>query len=189
MSCNCTKCSPNKCSCKDSALTNPCSYTECPSTAERCDESVSPACVTWTGPETLVENAIGSTFVIQPGERLEQILQRMMLVLADGLDGPTHGNASSHFHAPLNLYIGTITSSSIELLWSGEATGTTSLQIQYDTAVGSSWLTAATLTAGVFKATISSLVAETKYKFRIIADNGSTQPESVIVFATTLTTT
>ena len=184
MSCNCTKCSPNKCSCKDSALTNPCSYTECPSTAERCDESVSPACVTWTGPETLVVNDPGQTFVIQPGERLEQILQRMMLVLADGL---VPGTSSSAFHAPLNLYIGTITSSSIELLWSGEASGTTSLQIQYDTAVGSSWLTAATLTAGVFKATISSLVAETKYKFRIIADNGSTQPESVIVFATTLT--
>lgn len=184
MSCNCTKCSPNKCSCKDSALTNPCSYTECPSTAERCDESVSPACVTWTGPETLVEDAQGDTFVIQPGERLEQILQRMMLVLADGL---VAGNASNSFHAPLNLYIGTITSSSIELLWSGEATGTTSLQVQYDTAVGSSWTTAATLTAGVFKATISSLVAETKYKFRIIADNGATQPESVIVFATTLT--
>ena len=48
MACNCSKCS-SKCSCADTALTNPCSYTDCSVGSERCDDIQSASCVSYTG--------------------------------------------------------------------------------------------------------------------------------------------
>ncbi|BCV01366.1 MAG: hypothetical protein CM15mV42_0420 [uncultured marine virus] len=135
MSCNCNKCQPNNCGCADAGLTNPCSYTDCGPRGERCEDSIGAECVVWTGPTTEVEDAQGNTFVISEGERVEQLLQRMALVLADGLGTCT---SSNQFHAPWNIYFGTVTSNSIQILWAGEDSATTSVQIEMDTAVGSS---------------------------------------------------
>lgn len=184
MSCNCTKCEPNKCGCSDAALTNPCTYTDCGPSGERCQESLGAECVVWTGATSEVINGSGENFVISEGERLELILQRVMLVLADGLGACT---SSTGFHAPWNLYFGTVTNNSIQILWAGEDPTTTSVSIEMDDAITpTGWVSQGTVTGGVFQFTVGSLVANTAYKFRLVADDGVTTCISVIIYKSTL---
>lgn len=184
MSCNCTKCEPNKCGCSDSALTNPCTYTDCGPTGERCSESIGAECVVWTGPTSEVVDGGGDAFVISEGERLEQVLQRMMLVLANGLTSCTSSNT---FHAPWNLYFGTVAANSIQILWAGEDSTTTQVTIEMDTAVTpTGWVSQGTVTGGVYSFTIPNLVSGTGYKFRLTATDGASTCSTVVVYKTTL---
>ena len=132
---NCNTCnSSDPCGCQDHGLTTPCSYTDCiDPTTERCDEVTCAECVSWCGPTTEVINSEGENFVIQSGERLDSILQRMIHVLAQGLNPCTSSNSS--LHAVQNVYVGAITTNSITIVWGGESSGTTGLEILHDTAI------------------------------------------------------
>lgn len=183
MSCNCKTCQTTKCGCSDAPYTNPCSYTDCGPTGERCDDSIGAECVVWTGPTSEVISG-GQNFVISEGERLELILQRVMLVLANGI---TNCTSSTGFHAPWNLYFGTITTTTIQIIWAGEDPTTTSISIEYDLAVNpTGWTTHGTITGGVYQYTVNNLQVNTAYKFRLTASDGSTTCTSVIVYKNTL---
>lgn len=185
MACNCTKCHPSEC-CGNGALSNPCTYTECNPPAERCEESVCMECVTWCGPTTEVEDAQGESFVISEGERLESVLQRMMRVLADGL---TDCTSSNKFHAPWNIYFGTVTANTIQILWAGEDAGTATIDIQLDTAVNpTGWVSQGTVGPGVFSFTVPNLVPQTGYRLKLVATaNAGEVCDSVIwVYKSTL---
>ena len=185
---NCNTCnSSDPFGCQDHGLTTPCSYTDCiDPTTERCDEVTCAECVSWCGPTTEVINSEGENFVIQSGERLDSILQRMIHVLAQGLNPCTSSNSS--LHAVQNVYVGAITTNSITIVWGGESSGTTGLEILHDTAITpTGWITSSTPTApGVFNYTVTGLVPATEYKFRVDALDGVGSCESVIVYAKTL---
>ena len=185
MSCNCTKCNPNKCGCYDTALTNPCSYTDCGTGSERCTESMGAECVVWTGPLTEVETVGGDTFTISEGERLEQVLQRMMLALVDGVTSCT---ASNQFHSPWNVYFGTVTANTIQILWASEDINTDTIEIEMDTAIApSGWVVQGTVFPGVYSFTIPNLVPNTGYKFRLKATSSSAEVcRGVVVYKATL---
>lgn len=179
MACNCTKCHPSEC-CGNGALSNPCTYTECNPPAERCEESVCMECVTWCGPTTEVEDSQGETFVISEGERLESILQRMMRLIGATTtaipNGLTTCTSSNQFHAPWNIYFGTVTANTIQILWAGEDAGTATVDILMDTAVNpTGWVSQGTVGAGVFSFTIPNLVPQTGYRFKLEATSNAGQ--------------
>tara|TARA_B100000674_G_scaffold489443_1_gene503427 strand:+ start:543 stop:1121 length:579 start_codon:yes stop_codon:yes gene_type:complete len=192
MACNCTKCHPSEC-CGNGALSNPCTYTECNPPAERCEESVSMACVVWNGPTTEVEDDKGETFVISEGERLESILQRMMRLIgattSQALNGLTDCTSSNKFHAPNNIYFGTITANTIQILWAGEDPGTATIDILMDTAVNpTGWVSQGTVGAGVFSFTIPNLTPQTGYRFKLeaTANGGEICDSEIWVYKSTL---
>ena len=114
MACNCTKCS-QKCSCADTAITNPCTYTDCSVGSERCDDIQSASCVSYTGTSFQI-GATGSQIVITSGERLDSIIQKYATILSNGLGACTSADLQ---HDPYNVYAGTITKDSAEVLWNG----------------------------------------------------------------------
>ena len=79
MACNCTKCS-EKCSCSDTALTNPCTYTDCSVGSERCDDVQCAACVSYCGTSFQI-GPTGQKIVITSGERLDSIIQKFAMIL------------------------------------------------------------------------------------------------------------
>lgn len=186
MSCNCNKCHQNNdCGCLGGGLTNPCSYTECTSNTERCEEAVCSECVTWCGPTTEVQDPAGNyTFVVYEGERLESIIQRTMLVLAQGLGTCTSSNL---FHAPWNIYFGAVTANSIEILWAGEDANSTGIEILMDSATTpTGYVSQGIVTAGVYSFTILNLTPATGFKFKLSATDGSSTCESVVVYKSTI---
>ena len=192
MACNCSKCHPSEC-CGNGALSNPCSYTECNPVGERCEESVSMACVVWNGPTTEVEDDKGETFVISEGERLESILQRMMRLIgattSSALNGLTDCTSSNKFHAPWNIYFGEVTANTIQILWAGEDPGTASIDIQTDTAVApTGWTSAGTVGPGVFSFTVPNLPSQTGFRFKLIAtaNGGEVCDSEIWVYKSTI---
>ena len=105
MACNCTKCS-SKCSCADTALTNPCSYTDCSVGSERCDDIQCAACVSYCGTSFQIGDT-SNQIVITSGERLDSIIQKFSMILANGLGACTSNDVQ---HDPFNVFAGTITS-------------------------------------------------------------------------------
>jgi hypothetical protein len=186
---NCNTCnSSDPCGCQDHGLTTPCSYTDCVDpTTERCTEVTCAECVTWCGPTSEIENGDGDTFVIQAGERLDSILQRIMHVLAAGLNPCTSSNGQpTGLYAVQNIYFGAITANSITIVWGGEGPGVTELSVLHDTATPTGWTTSLPITPGVFNYTITGLVPATEYKFRIDTTDGASNCKSIIVYAKTL---
>jgi len=142
-------------------------------------------CVVWTGPLTEVETVGGDTFTISEGERLEQVLQRMMLALVDGVTSCT---ASNQFHSPWNVYFGTVTANTIQILWASEDINTDTIEIEMDTAIApSGWVVQGTVFPGVYSFTIPNLVPNTGYKFRLKATSSSAEVcRGVVVYKATL---
>jgi len=142
-------------------------------------------CVVWTGPLTEVETVGGDTFTISEGERLEQVLQRMMLALVDGVTSCT---ASNQFHSPWNVYFGTVTANTIQILWASEDINTDTIEIEMDTAIApSGWVVQGTVSPGVYSFTIPNLVPNTGYKFRLKATSNSAEVcRGVVVYKATL---
>ena len=185
MNCKCNKCGMAKCGCADSALTTPCSYTDCGPTGERCVESFCAECITWCGPATEVTDGSGNTFVVNEGERMEQIIQRVMLVLANGLGACTSSNG---FHAPWNVYFGKVNSNDIEIVWASENIDTSTIEVELDTAVNSGgWVSQAAISPGVYSFKVINLVPNTGYKFRLKATSTTGDVcYSVVVYKSTL---
>ena len=94
------------------------------------------------------------------------------MILSNGLGACTSNDLQ---HDPYNVYAGTVTSSTISVIWSGIWSNSTGLNIYYDTQVTPSGWTLANATpivTTVSNYTITNLVASTAYKIKVV-DNGN----------------
>jgi len=183
MACNCTKCS-EKCGCADTALTNPCTYTDCSVGSERCEDVQCAACVSYCGTSFQIGDT-GAQIVITSGERLDSIIQKFAMILSNGLGACTSNDLQ---HDPYNVYAGTVTSSTAEVLWNGIWSNSTGLNIYYDTQVSPSGWTLANSTPIVTTVSnykIENLVASTAYKVKVVdAGNSAACKPIEILFST-----
>jgi hypothetical protein len=187
MSCtNCNNSSP--CGCKDTALTTPCGYTQCGIGNERCDDVQCTECVSYCGTSFQVTTPEG-VLKIDSGERLDQIIQKFALMIANGLGAC---NADNVHHAPYNLYAEGSTNTTISIIWNGISSLSEGVHIYYDTVISpSGWVQANTtlLDPAVLDFTIITLSPNTEYKIKLtslygIMDNAC---DSVEILVTTLT--
>ena len=124
-------CKKEKCSCADVALTNPCTYTDCSVGSERCEDVQCAACVSYCGTSFQIGDA-GEKIVITSGERLDSIIQKFAMILSNGLGACTSDDLQ---HDPYNVYAGTITSDSAEVLWNGVWSSSTGINVYLDTQI------------------------------------------------------
>ena len=181
----CNKCnSSDPCGCQDHGLPTPCGYTDCTDpTVERCAEVICAECVTWCGPTTVIGDD-GVKIVINNGERLDSIVQKLVLVLSMGL-GPCTSN--DVLHAPYNIYTGSITNSSVTLVWNQESSLATNIIIAYEDVNVPGWTFLPGISPGLFTYTITGLLPGTEYRFRVDAEDATANLcKSVEVYATTL---
>jgi hypothetical protein len=165
MACNCTKCS-QKCSCADTAITNACTYTDCSVGSERCDDIQCAACVSYCGTSFQI-GVTGQLIQVTSGERLDSIIQKFASILSQGLGACTSNDV---VHNPYNSYAGTVTSSTITVLWDGVYSSSTGFNVYYDTQVNpSGWTLAnsATIVTTLRDFTITNLAASTAYKIKV----------------------
>jgi len=166
MACNCNKCNPAKpCGCSDPAISNPCTYSDCSVGSERCATVCCTECVSYCGTTFQVGTA-GSIIKIETGERLDSIIQKMALMMSQGIGGCTSDDLH---HAPYNVYAANITSNSAVILWNSESTATG--------IVGPT----------VLQLAISSLTTATDYKVKLVStDSVAATCDSVEILFTTL---
>jgi len=173
--CGYTKSSP--CACEDHGLTTPCSYTDCKRDAstEVCEDIQCAECVQWCQDTFCISNGSGNTFCVNKGDRLDLILQRMALFIATPacVEG-----AISH------LFSGTVTSTSVELFWTGIPTGTSGIKVYKAEAAGAYSLVEA-VTPFTTTYTVGSLTPNTAYKFKVQAAVSGVDCDSVEVYITT----
>jgi len=184
MACNCTKCS-SKCSCADTALTNPCSYTDCSVGSERCDDIQCAACVSYCGTSFQIGDT-SNQIVITSGERLDSIIQKFSMILANGLGACTSNDVQ---HDPFNVFAGTITSSTANILWNGIYSNSTGINIYYDTQVNpTGWVLANStpIVTTVTNYTITNLVASTAYKVKVVDNGNSSACKPIEILFSTL---
>jgi len=183
MVCNCTKCS-SKCSCADTALTNPCTYTDCSVGSERCDDVQSASCVSYTGTSFQIGDA-SARIVITSGERLDSIIQKYAMILSNGLGACTSSDLQ---HDPYNVYAGPITSSTAEILWNGVWSSSTGVNIYLDTQIApGGWVLQNTtpIATTIFNLKLTNLTASTAYKVKVVdAGNSASCKPIEILFAT-----
>ena len=183
MACNCTKCS-SKCSCADTALTNPCTYTDCSVGSERCDDVQSASCVSYTGTSFQIGDA-SARIVITSGERLDSIIQKYAMILSNGLGACTSSDLQ---HDPYNVYAGPITSSTAEILWNGVWSSSTGVNIYLDTQIApGGWILQNTtpIATTIFNLKLTNLTASTAYKVKVVdAGNSASCKPIEILFAT-----
>jgi len=185
MACNTCNNISSKCGCKDAALTNPCTYTSCGDGNERCDDIQCTECVSYCGSSFQVV-AAGGTLKIETGERLDQILQKMALMIANGLGACT---ADDVHHAPYNVYATTITDTTVNVIWNGISSLTSTFNVYYDTVTApSGWVlaNATPLASAVNNFDVSLLTPSTDYKIKITSvDAGAATCDSVEILVTT----
>jgi len=185
MACKCNKCNSNPCGCKDHGLTTPCAYTECGVGNERCDDIQCTECVSYCGSTFRIETSSG-ILKVESGERLDQILQKFALMIANGIDVCTADNVH---HAPYNLYADKITSTTVDIVWDGISSLSESFSVYYDTVdAPSGWTQANTnaLATAVNTYTVEELDPETEYKIKVVSTFGSNTCDSVEILVTTL---
>lgn len=188
MACNCTKCNPNKpCGCSDSPLNTPCSYTDCSVGSERCAEATSAECVVYSSTSFEVGD-VGQLLKIDTGERLDSIIQKLALMVAQGIGACTSDDLH---HAPYNLYATQITSTGFTVVWNGESTLTTGISVYYeDVNSGLGWVLAnlTPVAPTVLKYTVTDLAPDTEYRVKLVSTDSLTDVcESVKLTLKTLT--
>ena len=166
MACNCSNNSSN-CGCSDVALTNPCSQTDCSVGSERCEDIQCASCVSYCGTSFQIGDS-GSKIVITSGERLDSIIQKFSMILANGLGTCTSDDVQ---HDPYNVYAGVVTKNSAEVLWNGVWSNSTGINIYIDTQINPQGWTLVNTTPIVpttnnFK--ITNLVPNTLYKIKVV---------------------
>ncbi len=98
------------CGCKDKALTtSPNCNTAEECQGERCAEIFSQECITYAG-ETITFDYTGTDFIVKPGMRLDQIVQKLMITLS--------GNPQQQADAPIYRVIAK-TSTTLTIEWEG----------------------------------------------------------------------
>jgi hypothetical protein len=167
MSCNnCNNtnvdCNNLACGCADSALTNPCDYTDCKKdNGETCDELICTNCVSYCN--TTFQSTIGgggsNVFKVFKGERLDRILQKLVIYIT---------NQTCIINSPQLVTLGQIMNTSVVVQWSGLPV-TAVVDVQYKLESAALWITAATaLPTTVTDYTITSLLPNTTYNFRVL---------------------
>jgi hypothetical protein len=188
MACNCNKCNTSKnCGCNDTALSTPCTYSDCSVGSERCADIQCAECVSYCG-TTFEVGTLGSILKIESGERLDSIIQKFALILSQGLGTCTSDDVH---HAPYNVFATNITNNSATIQWNNVSTDTQTLTVEYyQPIIG--WQIA---TSGLVNTTLSyeliTLLPATTYKVRIVSSDASvptplTCSSVVIVFDTLL---
>jgi len=182
MACNCNKCNPAKpCGCSDPAITNPCTYTDCSVGSERCVDVQCTECVSYCGTSFQV-GTTGQVIKIETGERLDSIIQKLVLMLSSGVGACT---ADDVHHAPYNVYAANITSNSAVILWNGESTLTTQIEVFVDSGAG--YVSAGIVSPTVLQLAITGLVSATDHKVKLTStDAGAATCDSVEILFTTL---
>ena len=186
MACNCTKCS-QKCGCADTAITNACTYTDCSVGSERCDDVQCASCVSYCGTSFQIGDA-SARIVITSGERLDSIIQKYAMILSNGLGSCTSSDLQ---HDPYNVYAGTVTNSTISVLWDGIYSNSTGVNIYIDTQVSpSGWVlqNANPIIVPTNNFTISNLVASTAYKIKVVDNGNSASCKPIEILISTLAT-
>jgi len=168
-----TDCNHLACGCADTSQTMPCTYTDCRKDgAESCDEVMCAACISYCA-ATFEASLGGEILQIAQGERLDRILQRIVLFMT---------NASCVATAPQLVSLGDITTTSVEVEWSG-VPSTATVDVQYKIPTSGGWTTAASgLASSTTSHIITNLTANSAYQFRVV--NGSCS--SVILTGSTL---
>ena len=182
MACNCTKCS-TKCSCSDTALTNPCTYTDCSVGSERCDDIQCAECVSYCGTSFKIGDP-SALLQITKGERLDSIIQKFSMILANGLGVCTSNDLQ---HDPYNVFTGLITSGTANVLWNGTWGSSTGVNVYYDTQIAPTGWTLANATpiaTTIFNYTITNLNASTAYKVKVVDVGNSGCKPIEILFST-----
>jgi hypothetical protein len=88
-------------------------------------------------------------------------------------------------HAPYNVYAANITSNSAVILWNGESTLTTQIEVFVDS--GSGYVSAGTVSPTVLQLAITGLVSATDHKVKLTStDAGAATCDSVEILFTTL---
>jgi|19_taG_2_1085344.scaffolds.fasta_scaffold118664_1 hypothetical protein len=182
---NCGKSDP--CACKDTALTTPCAYTDCTDpNAEQCESIQCAECVSYCGPSFQVTDEPGGVLEViidvQTGERLDTVLQKFALIIADNC-GSVDGD-----HAPYTVTVSNITTTEVTVLWSDISSISTGFNVYYGTTlqVPLTLATLAPLANTVSSYTVTGLTPGTDYRFRIEAIGSVLDCNSVEVLATTL---
>ena len=184
MACNCSKCSGG-CGCADTALTNPCTYTDCSVGSERCDDIQCAECVSYCGTSFQI-GAPGTLLQITKGERLDSIIQKFAMILSNGLGVCTSNDLQ---HDPFNVYAGTITSGTASILWNGTWSGSTGVNIYYNTQIApGAWVLAnpAPIVTTIFDYTITNLLANTAYKVKVVNVGNSPSCKPIEILFSTL---
>ncbi len=182
MACNCDKCNPTKnCGCKDTALTNPCTYTDCSVGSERCADIQCAECVSYCGTSFEV-GAPGTVIKIETGDRLDSILQKFSMILTQGLGACTSDDLH---HAPYNVYAANITNSGFTVVWNGESTASTQIDVQVDS--GSGYASVGIVAPTVLQLAVTSLVADTEYRIKLVSTDAlAATCDSVVIIVRTL---
>ena len=181
MACNCNKCNPSKCGCSDPAISNPCTYTDCSVGSERCSEVSCAECISYCGTSFQV-GGVGQIIKIDTGERLDLIIQKLALMISQGVGVCT---ADDVHHAPYNLYAANITNNSAMILWNGESTLTTSIEVFIDDGTG--FVSAGVVSPTVLQLALTGHVSATDYKVKLTSTDASAATcDSVEILFTTL---
>ena len=109
----------------------------------------------------------GEKIVITSGERLDSIIQKFAMILSNGLGACTSSDLQ---HDPYNVYAGTITSDSAEVLWDGVWSSSTGINVYLDTQVApGGWVLQNTtpIATTISNYKITNLTASTAYKVKV----------------------
>lgn len=190
MACNCSNCNTDPCGCQDHGLTTPCTYTNCATGNERCDDVQCTECVSYCGTSFQVKDVSENVLKIVTGERLDQIIQKFALMIANGFGA---GNADNVHHAPYNLYAEAITDTSITVVWNGISIGLTGdmeLDIYVDSGggYGVSPVNTNTINPNAqTKFVITNLTPNTEHKIKVQSKLNAADPQdSVELIVSTL---
>ena len=183
MSC-CNKCNTNNCGCNDTALTNPCTYTDCSGNTERCEDVQCAECVSYCGDSFQIGEP-RELLVINKGERLESIIQKFALMIAKGLGSCTSNDDN---HGPYNLYTTDIASSTVDLSWDGIFSGTVDFNVYYAEVNTTNWTLSNInpISVNTTSWQITGLTPATQYKIKVESNDNNTQCDSVELLVETL---
>ena len=183
MACNCSNCNTDPCGCQDHGLTTPCTYTNCATGNERCDDVQCTECVSYCGTSFQVIGGSENVLKVVTGERLDQIIQKFALMIANGFGT---GNADNVHHAPYNVYAEAITDTSITVVWNGISTGLTGdmeLDIYVDSGggYGVSPVNANGINpSATTKFIITNLASDTEHKIKVQSKLNSADPQDSV---------
>lgn len=162
----CSKCKSSdkcKCTCTDTALSVPASFsndpTVCPPNSEQCTELFDMACICYNGAD-IVE------LDIQQGDRLDEVL----IKLVSAITNPSCATFSdpTACQTPINVTFTGITASTFVVSWD-QVAAATGYTIEFKEATATSWTSTVVITAPTVTGTIIGLNADTVYDVRILA--------------------
>jgi|TARA_R110000850_G_scaffold158654_1_gene282911 hypothetical protein len=155
--------------------------------SERCDDIQCAECVSYCGTTFQIGDA-AALLQINKGERLDSIIQKFSMILANGLGACTSNDLQ---HDPYNVYAGVITASTASVLWNGIWSSSVGLNIYVDTQVSpGGWVLQNTvpIVTTINNYTITNLSASTAYKVKVVDSGNSAACKPIEILFSTLAT-